>query len=59
MWTSISPWPRGVNAKTPGAYCFEDAAPGEEYMLLWGNRPEEAPVLELCDRVVHVESERP
>ena len=32
----LSPAPRGVNAKTPGAYCFEDAAPGEEYMLLWG-----------------------
>ena len=52
----LSPPPRGVSAKTPGAYCFADAEPGEEFFLLWGNRPEEAPVMETCERDVHSEA---
>jgi len=31
----LSPPPRGAGAKTPGAHCFADATPGEEYLLLW------------------------
>lgn len=52
----LAPPPRGIAAKTPGAYCFADAAAGEEFLLLWGNRPEEAPVMELCERDVHAEA---
>ena len=49
----LSPPPYGPNARTPGAYCFSDADPGEEYLLLWGNRPDEAPVREMRERDVH------
>ena len=51
----LCPPPRGPNARTPGAYAFADADAGEEFLLLWGNRPEEAPCAEILDRDVHAE----
>lgn len=38
-----------------GAYVFADAQPGTEFLLLWGNRPDEAPSREFCDASTHDE----
>ena len=35
---------------------FEDAKPGEKFFLLWENKPDDAPVKEMCDQNMHKEA---
>ena len=51
--------PRGLgdeaSSRVLAAYRFADAAPGEAFLLLWSNRPDEAPFAEFRDAAIHAE----
>ena len=45
----------GDESSARAAYRFADAAPGEAFLLLWSNRPDEAVFAEFRDAAIHAE----